>query len=559
MRRITSLMLTFTLLAGQVHAEAFKAPDILVDSKLDFDWSGVLVSKVRRLLKNYGISDPFKQKINEPIVVSESLIEGYLNPQSKELVSELGNLVGLNILRAKTKVTLYGLSYDIKDFKTELKATEEHKDGLVIASDFSASQLNVSADKVRLSLVLPGKNNESVLDIDIVNPVVHANEERLINFYAKVKIKDNADSYKLLMENADFDRMAQNIAESPGAIDLRYDKIIVPEISLRVGNRNLDFSPAKIEKLLKERHEGIKGLLVAQFSSLLKKGLGTSILKVIEKYEIKKEYWLDANVLKSQIGISQFTSSFTRNNLEIKMPGDFCTSEKFLSLKKGCLKSKVTQVSKSRLSNNLHLSSVDHMKDLIEGGSANIVASISEDYVNKLLVTTYDAGLWKETLDEAGVMLGPNKIFMRMDERGDSGTLYMDVLYQPKKLERIAVGAKEVRFPLILKVALRIEKHDNTPTVIIRLNDVDLSESTLLNGRADLGLVSNINSLRFKKKIIKTITKEIGKFKNKDVIELRYPEIKGLGLDKVEFVSDGNGRMNVLMRLQDLIDEDYKE
>jgi hypothetical protein len=44
--------------------------------------------------------------------------------------------------------------------------------------------------------------------------------------------------------------------------------------------------------------------------------------------------------------------------------------------------------------------------------------------------------------------------------------------------------------------------------------------------------------------------------KGKDILDLRYPELKGLGLETVEFVSDGNGRMNALMKLSDLIHDE---
>jgi hypothetical protein len=55
---------------------------------------------------------------------------------------------------------------------------------------------------------------------------------------------------------------------------------------------------------------------------------------------------------------------------------------------------------------------------------------------------------------------------------------------------------------------------------------------------------------------VKTIRKKIAPMKGKDILDLRYPELKGLGLEKVEFVSDGNGRMNALMKLSDLIHDE---
>lgn len=559
MRKFTSLFLAFMILTGQVHAGAFKAPDILVDSKLDFDWSGLLIGKVRRLLKNYDIADPFAVKFEKDFVVSESLLNDYLPDSSKSLITDLGTVLGMNILKGETKIVLSGLAYDIKNFKTDLKASEVKNDGLVIASDFSASELSLTADKVSLSLEIPSANGKSspVIQIDILGAKVGASEDRLVKFFAKMKIQDQKDAYQLKFIQTNFDGMADAIGANPERIDLSYKKVVIPEVSIKVGGKNLKFDNKKIEKLIKDNHEGIKGLLLAQTASLLKKGMGETVLKALESYKIQKEYWLDANILKSQIEISQFAGSFDRNNISVDLPGDFCTTKKYAQLQKKCVFNKDTPVSKSRLDRNHHADSVDHMRQLLDRGEANFVASISEDYVNKLLVATYDAGLWKQTLDEAGVELGPKKVFMRLDNQGESGTLFMDVIYKPKKIERIALGSKEIRFPLVLDVAMRIEKHDGIPVMIIRMNDVDLTEQTLKFGRPDLDLPSSIQDTpRLKGKVIKTIRSKLSGMKNKDVIDLRYPELKGLGLEKIDFISDGNGRMNAVMRLQDLLQSD---
>lgn len=54
-----------------------------------------------------------------------------------------------------------------------------------------------------------------------------------------------------------------------------------------------------------------------------------------------------------------------------------------------------------------------------------------------------------------------------------------------------------------------------------------------------------------KKKILASLREETAGLNNQDVLELRYPELRGLGLDKIDFVSDGNGRMNALILLQE--------
>jgi hypothetical protein len=80
---------------------------------------------------------------------------------------------------------------------------------------------------------------------------------------------------------------------------------------------------------------------------------------------------------------------------------------------------------------------------------------------------------------------------------------------------------------------------------------MDTSNETLLNGKPEMGVVSNIHSLRLKKKVLATLRAETAGLENTDVLELQYPEFRGLDLDKVNFVSDGNGRMNALILLKD--------
>lgn len=557
MKTLGSLLIAGTLLTGQVGAQSFKAPDILVDSKLDYDWSAVLVTKMRTLLKNYKMKDPFVGHFPQSIMLNESEVGNLLPAESKGLIRDFGNAVGLSILNGETKVFMHGFAYDVKGFKTDLKASEVKSDGLVLGTEFSASEVNLSADKISLSLMIPGKVSSPVFEVEIVRPVIRVTEEKIINFHTDLKIQDNKDFYKLQILKANFDQMANGLVKRPQNVVLDFEKINIPKVSLKIGSRTVNFDNAKIERLIRSKQNAIKGILLAQVASTLKANTAEAAFKVLDQYKLQKEWWFNSPALKSVISIGAVAST-TEDNIEINMPGDFCTNEMFDSLKQKCVENanKITKIANTRLTKNLHSESVNVMKGLMEYGDANIVASISEDYLNKLLVTTYDAGLWKETLDEAGVTLGPNKVIMRLDRRGDSGTLIMDVIYKPSKVEKLLTGSKEIRIPLVLDVSVRIEKHDEEPVIIIRLNDVDTSDETLIQGRPQDNIISTVKDVkRFKGKVAAAIREKLSVLKAKDVIELRYPEFKGLGLDKVDFLSDGAGRMNAIMRLEDLLEE----
>lgn len=542
------------LVSVKIYASSFKSPDILIDSKLNYDWSEVLFTKYRQFLKNYNLSDPFSVRFEEPIVVNESKLNELLPDSSKKFTKNLGRSLGLNFLNSETKVTMYDFSYDLKEFKTNLHSSEPISDGLIIAADFSASELNLHAERLNFSLVIPGNLGSPLVTINILKPEIRIKNEKLINFFTKLKIEDNGESFKIKLLKANFDKMAEGFFEHPEDIEIEYQDITIPKLALRIGEETVQFYPDKIKDLIRKNHEAIKGLLLAEAANILRTYTEESAMKIIEQFSLLKEHWIATSVLQSQFVIKNFSSSKIGDNIEIDMPGDFCTNQKYDEFKDLCTSSKDTQISPSRITRKNHENSLKVLKDLMKREDANIVASISEDYINKLLVTTYDAGLWKDALDEAGVTLGPNKVKMKLDTRGESGTLMMDVIYKPTAMERIMTGSREVRFPLVLAVALRIENHDNEPVVIIRLNGVDVSDKTLIYGRPDENIVSTVRDIpRFKKSVAKAIREKVIVLSGKDIIELRYPELKGLGLDKVDFLSDGLGRMNAIMRLEDLM------
>lgn len=552
--KITFLALSFVFTYVNLAAATFLAPDIIVDSKLDYDWSEVLVSKFRKLSANYNMNDPFAGNFPGQILIVDSQLGDMLSEESKELAQSFGDTIGLSFINTNTKLSLENFSYEVKGFKTDLKAGKKLADGIILGTEFNASEVTLHADKLSLNVTIPGKNGAPVFRVDIIKPEIYASNEKLINFFTKIKIEDNKDYFKLNLIDANFDQMANELLNDENCISFSYERITLPKVSLVVGTKVINFSNSKIESVIKQNHDGIKGYLLAQAADFLKKNTITAALKVIERYKLNKEFWLASSVLQSQFKLGSFDTNRSGHNLQINLPGDFCTNQKYDQLKKNCTNSKDTKTHPTRLNSTLHSNSLGVMKSYMDAGEANIVASVSEDYVNKLLVTTYDAGLWKDTLDEAGVELGPGKVVMRLDKRGDSGTLVMDVEYKPSTLERIFMGTELVRFPLVLDVSLRIEKHQEEPVVIIRLNGVDTSDETLMKGRVDLGMLSNIGDIpRFKGKILKTIRKKLAGVQNKDVIELRYPEFQGLGLEKVEFLSDGQGRMNALMKLEEVI------
>lgn len=555
MKKLTGFLLAGTLLTSHVQAIAFSSPDIIIESKLDYDWSSILVKKFRTMMKNFNLNDPFLAHFPGEMVINEAQISSMLHEDSKELFRTFGDAVGLNILNAHTKVRMSGFSYEVKGFKTNLSAASVASSSVELNLDVSASEVSLNAQKVSLGLVIPGRHNSPVFNVDIINPFIRAEGEELISFFTRLKVNEKAEAFKLQITEASFNRMARNIMDNPEQISFNYERIVIPQVSLRIGNRTVNFSPEKIEKLIRDNHAAIKGILIAQAVSTLQSNTHEAAFKALEQYNINKDYWILTEDITSKFRMEKVSSSSNKDDIQITLNGDFCEVKSFGLLSGGCVQNKKTQTGASRITRQKYQNSLSEIHDLKEREGADLIASVSEDYVNKLLVATYDAGLWEEGLKAGGVELGPNMMAIKLDRTGASGTLILDVIYTASNIERFVTGNRVIRFPLVLELGIRIEIRNEIPVVIIKVKNIDTSDETLINGRPDENIISTVKDVRrFKKKVVNAIRSKVQEMRGLDLIELPYPEYQGLELEKVEFQSDGQGRMNAFFKLENLLD-----
>jgi hypothetical protein len=551
------ILISMLAVATGAIASTPKSPDIIVDSKLDFNWSDMLVQKIRRLLVNKGHADPFKNKIESEIVIVDSVASQLVAPGSQALLNDLSNMIGVKLLNARSRIVVKNFYYEVGSITTDLRTTRKTTKGLIIDGDFSAGEIKVVSDEILLILEIPNADGSQIplIKVKIKKPFFLTEGQTHLTVGASVQILEEKNDIKFKVLQSDFAKMADLLATRPNNIQLGFADLEIPRISVRIGNKEITIEPEKVKDFIAEREDQFKSLLIDQLRIKLQEGAAAPFVKVLEEVVIPREHWLITSSVSSQFKIGKISSDGFEKNLEVSLPADFCTNSRFKSYKRNCVNLKETKAPTSLITMKDHQNSMDDIKDSLTSGSANLVASISEDYLNKLLAATFDAGMYNEMLAEADAALGPRKVFVRLDEKGENATLYADVKYNIKGFQSLVVGKGEIRFPLVLKCSMRIEKKaGDIPVLIIKLVDADLSDHILRNGIPELNLQSTIQNVpRFKGKILKTIQTSLNKFLGKDILSLNYPEFKGLGLETVNFTSDGSGRLGAHVRLEELL------
>jgi hypothetical protein len=545
------LILILLLLSNA--AFSLQSPDIILDANLDHQWTSILVQKTRKFLTNYGFSDPLNSLIDEEIVVSDSEISSLTSPDAKEFMDKLSKTLGVNLLSSRSVIKVKGLKYEVDDLIPDVKVSRNNQK-VSILGKYDVKGIRVKIKEVELSFLVK-TNSEYIplLTFKIKNPSITIDPQHLVPFKGDFEIILNKDAVNFKVLSADFKETYEFMQYNQDLIQIDLGVFEIPTITLDWGPKKIEIIPKKVEEFIKNNECEFKALITEQLAKNLRDGGGLTLFKMLEEVKFDREYWIQSDQIFSKLNIGQIASSETEKNIEVNLPADFCTANKFLIFKCVCVANKETSPFESAVQKIQYQYSLMEIKNLFFANQANIVASVSENYINKLLVATYDAGYWDASLKESGVSLGPKKMFVKFDKVGEAATLYLDLVYTPSKFQGFAVGKKQLRFPLVMKVSMRIEDRKGIPQVIFHMNEADLSKETLLSGVKEVDFGFGLQEVpRFRKMVMKEIVKKVSPYVGQDLIIIPFKELSGLGLDKVNFNSDGNGRLNAFAHLQEM-------
>jgi hypothetical protein len=359
-------------------------------------------------------------------------------------------------------------------------------------------------------------------------------------------MQDSSDHYLASILSVKHGKMVHSFLKNLAEVSIVWDEIVVPEVSLSALNKTLTFSPKKINDYIDKNRDVVKSFIMVQFLNMLRGSTGDNIIKSVTNFKINKDYWFSADQIATHLKLTSFDTNDSKDDLLIGFRGNFCTGQKYKAYAQDCL-TKGLSTTPTRLTQEDYEKSLENIRASIEEGKANIVVSISEDYINKLILNTVESGIWQSKLGKMQAQLGPEKVYVRMDENQEEINLFIDMVYTPEKLQALAVGRKNLRFPLALKALLKIVLKNGVPHFVLKLNYADISDETLLNGR--LNIASTISKARFKKKILEDLRDKINGILNTEIVSIPLSNLSGVGLEETHFVSDGFGRMNVLLSL----------
>jgi hypothetical protein len=521
--------------------------DIVVKSRLDHSSSSAFISRIRTFLINNEFGDPYNRELETPVVVDFNQVLDELPENTQAWIKELQNILNLKLFESNYQLRIEKFSYQIQAFNSELRPFQVGPDRVEYVSLNYVQGLQLSAKKIVFQVELKRTTSGTpiIFDIELINPSFILDPGLVVELPMGWRTSLLPDSLLLSLHSIDLSKVFKEIGQKPDLISFSVQDFLMPEVSIRIGGKTLTFDREKIKRFLVSRKDEMKLAIIDLIKTKLEERFSNIIKDKPQEIFIPKTFSTKGDI-ETNFKLKSLNTDDSKI-LDARLKGSFC-SERNQSSLEDCRSNQDPTKLRRLITDEKFQESMNEINLLFMQKRANIVFSISEHYINQLIVSAAQAGLLE--LGGEGFRLGSEKAFIIAEEKGEGFSLYIDIIHKLKGSQRVLVGKSELNFPVRLNIGLKIVLEDNIPHLKIKVLSLKTDEKLLLQGKPEYGLKTNVNTVRFQRKVIEGIMNDIKPFDQKILFDLELKEFKDTALEELSFTSDGKGRANAVLFME---------
>jgi hypothetical protein len=336
-------------------------------------------------------------------------------------------------------------------------------------------------------------------------------------------------------------------ALSDEPVSTRHIKIHPVVVRLNHLSRSVDFESVK--PIIQKRLDLMIGKILSLLGASLEKSLGPKLLKMVFSNNTRSDLMVSNDYIYTRYASSRFSKP-AQDQFALGIRGDLCTTSGFKQFQESCVQHVEPYEPVRTLTDLEKQKGLDSITETLAQNRADLVVSIHEDYINRLLKTTIDADLWDEKLAEDHLSLGPKGVFTVFNQKTQKPEMFIDLYYSGDKgVERIFINDRRpIRFPLRMSTSISFVLKDKVPHMIIKTEKLLSDAQEIIQGIPEYELESRLVRL-FRKKIAKMIIKMAQKLEGQVAIDLDFPIMKEVGLENTTYEVTPYGRLNWLFRI----------
>jgi hypothetical protein len=537
---IKRLVVLSILLSGLAWADA---QDVVIKSRLDKQSSASLIQRARTFLMNNNFGDPYNQSFEKTIIVDINRVLAELPPGTRTWIKDWQEILNLRVFESSYKLVFENFGYSINHFNSELKPGQSGQNRIEFVTINSVQGLKLTADKIAFQIELKRTHNGEPIKIEVglLGTSFIIRPELVVEMPMGWRTALIPNSMEVSLHTIDLSRVFTEVSKHPELVDFNVEDISIPDVSVRVGNREVKLDKEKIKKFVASREDELKIAIINMLETRVGDKFSNIIKDTPQEIFLPRGYEVKGDITPV-FRIKSMDASTTTRILEAKVDGHFCAGSP-------CLGNRVTAKERRQIEIGTFSESMREIDLLFNQKRANVAVSISEHYINQLVTAAVQTGLLE--LGSKDFSLGSEKAFILAEVKGEGFNLYLDIIYKLSGRQRVLVGRSELHFPVRLSIGLKIISQDGFPHLQIKILGVKTDRELLLKGLPQYGLKTNVNTVRFQNKVIEGIMVDVALFDQKVFLDLELKEFKDTYLEELDFFSDGLGRANAVLFIND--------
>lgn len=541
----TTLFLAIFLVTS-AHGAIEGQQDIVIKSRLDYQSSATLIMRLRTFLINNQLGDPYNKTIQAPIKIELGQVFRELPTETQEWIREFQSLLNLSVLDSKYGLRVDKLFYSIEAFNSEVKPLTSGLNRVEYVTANYVRGLKLGAENisfvVELQRTITGEPIK--FEIQLIQPLFVLNPDLMVELPMLWNSQLLPDSLLVSLNTIDLSKVFDRVVKNPELIDFKVQDLAMPDVSIRVGQREVKLDKLKIKKYLTDHKSEMKIAILDIMQQRLQ-GKFSNIIKDAPIEIFMNRSLTTTGEISTIFNLKSLNADTETRVLEARVDGQFCANG--LLEDKRCRSRQVEAKLRRVIDDATFSRSISEIDMRFSEKRSNVAVSISEHYINQLIMAAVDAKLLE--LGGGNFRLGSEQAFVLAEEKAEGFNLYLDIINKLQGSQRVMVGRSELRFPVRFKIGLKIEKINDSPRVQIKVLKVDTPDDLLINGIPKYGLVSNLAGVRFRDKVLKAIHGDLAPFDQKILVDIDLKEFKDTYLEELNFSSDGLGRATAVLLL----------
>ncbi|MBS1957917.1 MAG: hypothetical protein JST80_00450 [Bdellovibrionales bacterium] len=338
-----------------------------------------------------------------------------------------------------------------------------------------------------------------------------------------------------------------SVTEKPVSVnEIRINPVIV---RLNKLSRTVNFDAFK--PMIQKSMDKMVGAILSMIGDSLRNTLGPKILKSVFSHETRSDMMVANEHIYTRYATARFSQPM-KDQLLLGIQGDLCTSKNYKAFADKCAEHETPYEPVREITEENKKNGLDQITQALASNKADLVISLTEEYINRLLKTTIDAELWDDRLEEDGLWLGEKGVFAVFDKQTQQPEMFIDLYYGGDGtggIQKLFInGRKPIRFPLRLSTSIAFPLVNGVPHMVIKTEKLLSDRNEIINGIPEYGMESRLVRL-FRKKIAKMIIKMASKLEGQVAVDMDFPILKGVGLERTTYEATPYGRLNWYFKL----------